>query len=39
MVLKYEWRDSELMVALKCLKVYTSIDEKIIKNFINEVVY
>ncbi|KAF0477227.1 kinase-like protein [Gigaspora margarita] len=35
-VLKYEWRDSELMVALKCLKVYTSIDEKIIKNFINE---
>ncbi|RIB22469.1 kinase-like domain-containing protein [Gigaspora rosea] len=35
-VFKSEWRDSELTVALKCLKVYTSIDEKIIKDFINE---
>ena len=36
---KYEWRDSELTVALKCLnvKVDTSIDEKITKDFIYEV--
>ncbi|RIB23143.1 hypothetical protein C2G38_898336 [Gigaspora rosea] len=36
-VLKYEWRDSGLTVALKYLKVDTSIDESIIKDFINEV--
>ncbi|RIB17949.1 kinase-like domain-containing protein [Gigaspora rosea] len=35
-VFKYEWKDCELMVALKCLKVDTSIDEKIIKDFIDE---
>ncbi|KAF0558058.1 kinase-like domain-containing protein [Gigaspora margarita] len=35
-VLKYEWRDNELTVALKCLKVDTNIDEKIIKDFIDE---
>ncbi|RIB14056.1 kinase-like domain-containing protein [Gigaspora rosea] len=35
-VFKYEWGDSGLTVALKCLKVDTSIDEKIIKDFINE---
>ncbi|KAF0530140.1 kinase-like protein [Gigaspora margarita] len=35
-VLKHEWRDSELTVALKCLKVDTSIDEKIINDFIHE---
>ncbi|KAF0561596.1 kinase-like protein [Gigaspora margarita] len=35
-VFKYEWRDSELTVALKCLKVNTSIDVNIIKGFINE---
>ncbi|KAF0471128.1 calmodulin-dependent protein kinase [Gigaspora margarita] len=35
-VSKYEWRDSELTVALKSLKVDTNIDERIIKDFINE---
>ncbi|KAF0485821.1 kinase-like protein [Gigaspora margarita] len=35
-VLKYEWRDSELTVALKCLKIDTSIDKRIIDDFINE---
>ncbi|KAF0465400.1 kinase-like protein [Gigaspora margarita] len=36
-VFKYEWKDCELTVALKCLKVDTSIDdEKIIKDFIDE---
>ncbi|RIB17950.1 kinase-like domain-containing protein [Gigaspora rosea] len=36
-VFKYEWKDCELTVALKCLKVDTSIDEKIIKGFTDEV--
>ncbi|KAF0415578.1 kinase-like protein [Gigaspora margarita] len=36
-VFKCEWKDCELTVALKCLKVdTTSIDEKIIKDFIDE---
>ncbi|KAF0550658.1 kinase-like protein [Gigaspora margarita] len=35
-VFKYEWKDSYLTVALKCLKVNISIDEKAIKGFINE---
>ncbi|RIB24547.1 kinase-like domain-containing protein [Gigaspora rosea] len=35
-VFKCEWKDGELTVALKCLKVDTSIDEKIIKDFIDE---
>ncbi|KAF0555166.1 hypothetical protein F8M41_017931 [Gigaspora margarita] len=36
-VFKYDWRDIELTVALKCLKVDKSIDEKTIEDFINEV--
>ncbi|RIB24951.1 hypothetical protein C2G38_580400 [Gigaspora rosea] len=36
-VFKYEWKDCELTVALKCLKVDTNINEKIIKGFIDEV--
>ncbi|RIB22836.1 kinase-like domain-containing protein [Gigaspora rosea] len=36
-VLKYEWKDCELTVALKYLiKEDTSVDEKTIKDFINE---
>ncbi|RIB14324.1 kinase-like domain-containing protein [Gigaspora rosea] len=35
-VLKYEWKDSGLTVALKCLKADTIVDEKIIKDFIYE---
>ncbi|KAF0550264.1 kinase-like protein [Gigaspora margarita] len=37
-VFKCEWKDCELMVALKCLKIDTilSLDEKIIKDFIKE---
>ncbi|KAF0444674.1 kinase-like protein [Gigaspora margarita] len=35
-VFKCEWKDCELTVALKCLKVDTSIDEKIIKGFTDE---
>ncbi|RIB30623.1 hypothetical protein C2G38_2152075 [Gigaspora rosea] len=35
-VFKYEWKECELTVALKCLKVDTNIDEKIIKDFIDE---
>ncbi|KAF0536079.1 kinase-like protein [Gigaspora margarita] len=35
-VFKCEWKDIELTVALKCLKVDTSIDEKTIEDFINE---
>ncbi|RIB23395.1 kinase-like domain-containing protein [Gigaspora rosea] len=35
-VFRYEWKDCELTVALKCLKVDTSINENIIKDFINE---
>ncbi|KAF0426411.1 kinase-like protein [Gigaspora margarita] len=36
-VFKYEWKDCELTVALKCFKVDIdlSLDEKIIKDFIN----
>ncbi|KAF0542821.1 kinase-like protein [Gigaspora margarita] len=35
-VFKYEWKDTELSVALKCLRVDKNIDDKTIKNFINE---
>ncbi|KAF0444672.1 kinase-like protein [Gigaspora margarita] len=35
-VFKYEWKDVKLMVALNCLKVDTSIDEKVIKFFTDE---
>ncbi|RIB02901.1 kinase-like domain-containing protein [Gigaspora rosea] len=35
-VLKYEWRDGGLTVALKCLKDDTVVDESIIKGFIDE---
>ncbi|KAF0558611.1 kinase-like protein [Gigaspora margarita] len=35
-ILKYKWRDNGLTVALKCLKVDTSINERTIKDFINE---
>ncbi|KAF0386543.1 kinase-like protein [Gigaspora margarita] len=35
-VFKYDWKDCELTVALKCLIINTSIDEKIIKDFIDE---
>ncbi|RIB17617.1 kinase-like domain-containing protein [Gigaspora rosea] len=35
-VLKYEWRDSGLTVALKCLKADTIVDERNIKDFIYE---
>ncbi|KAF0556435.1 kinase-like domain-containing protein [Gigaspora margarita] len=35
-VFKYEWRNSELTVALKCLKVDMDTDEESIKDFINE---
>ncbi|KAF0378683.1 kinase-like protein [Gigaspora margarita] len=35
-IFRYEWKDCELTVALKFLKVDTSTDENIIKDFINE---
>ncbi|KAF0520801.1 kinase-like protein [Gigaspora margarita] len=35
-VFKCEWKESELTVAFKCLKVNTSLDKKIINDFINE---
>ncbi|KAF0499725.1 kinase-like protein [Gigaspora margarita] len=35
-VTKYNWKDCELTVALKCLKVDKSLDEKSIKDFIKE---
>ncbi|KAF0553894.1 kinase-like protein [Gigaspora margarita] len=35
-VFKYVWKDCELIVAFKCLKVDSSLDENIIKDFINE---
>ncbi|KAF0547190.1 kinase-like protein [Gigaspora margarita] len=37
-VFKYEWKDYELIVALKCLKFDTdlNLNEKIINDFINE---
>ncbi|KAF0561616.1 kinase-like protein [Gigaspora margarita] len=35
-VFRYEWKECELTVALKCFKVDTYTDEKIIKDFINE---
>ncbi|KAF0499732.1 kinase-like protein [Gigaspora margarita] len=35
-VTKYNWKDCELTVALKCLKVDESLDEKSIKDFIKE---
>ncbi|RIB27969.1 kinase-like domain-containing protein [Gigaspora rosea] len=35
-VFKCKWKDNELIVALKCLKVDTNIDEEIIEDFINE---
>ncbi|RIB26995.1 kinase-like domain-containing protein [Gigaspora rosea] len=35
-VSRYEWRDSGLTVALKCLKADTIVDESIIKDFIYE---
>ncbi|KAF0502373.1 kinase-like protein [Gigaspora margarita] len=35
-VFKYEWKDCELTVALKCLKVDSNLEEKIIKDFMNE---
>ncbi|KAF0444671.1 kinase-like protein [Gigaspora margarita] len=35
-VFKYEWRENELTVALKCLKVDTSINERIVEDFVNE---
>ncbi|KAF0400041.1 kinase-like protein [Gigaspora margarita] len=35
-VFKCEWKDCEFIVALKCLKVDTSIEEKIVEDFIDE---
>ncbi|KAF0420604.1 kinase-like protein [Gigaspora margarita] len=35
-VFKYEWKGSYSTVALKCLRVERTVDEKAIKNFINE---
>ncbi|RIB24956.1 kinase-like domain-containing protein [Gigaspora rosea] len=35
-VYKYEWKDCELAVALKCLKVDTNLDQNIIRDFIRE---
>ncbi|KAF0558628.1 kinase-like protein [Gigaspora margarita] len=33
---KYEWKDCELTVALKCLKINSSLNEKILEDFIKE---
>ena len=38
-VFRYEWRDSGLTVALKCLKADTIVDESIIQGFIYEVLF
>ncbi|KAF0497508.1 kinase-like protein [Gigaspora margarita] len=35
-VFKYEWKDYELIVALKSLKFNTDLNEKLINDFINE---